>query len=157
MPSTSFEKELRELYDGELLGEAFFEILIQTYPDQKQKLITALQLETETKARLRPFLVKAGIPLNDIGEARNSGYELATAFQGLTWESAMQQLVEVLKPAVDRYQEILTSAPAEYRDLADSMLIHEESLLKFAMLELEPAGEDSLLAINEQLVFKIQN
>ena len=125
MPSSSFRKELRELYDGELLGEAFFESLIQIFPDdtQQHKLISALQLETETKARLRPYLVKARIPLNDIGDARKSGYELATAFQGMTWESAMQKLVEVLNPAVDRYREIATNAPAEYRDLAASMLL----------------------------------
>jgi hypothetical protein len=44
MPSSSFNEDLRELYDGELLGEAFFESLIQIFPDvtQKHKLTIAL-------------------------------------------------------------------------------------------------------------------
>jgi hypothetical protein len=152
-----FLDELRELYDGELLGEAFFERLLQNFDNTEwqYKLTTALQLETETKARLRPYLFHAGIQLNENGQARSAGLELAMSFDGLSWVATMKKLVDILEPAVNRYKHILASAPPNYRELASDMLVHEESLLAFVELELKGKGDSSVTAITAQLEHKI--
>ncbi len=157
MSATAFQEELRELYEGELLGEAFFEKLLTLFDTeaQKYKLAVALQLETETKARLRPYLISAGLMLDDNSEARRTGYQLAGSFQGVDWETAMRKLIQILEPAVARYRDISLAAPKEYQELSNSMLIHEESLLEFAQLELENVGYRSIKAIDSQLQYSI--
>jgi len=154
MTKDDFSTELRELYDGELLGEAFFECLLCQFEDleQSRKLTIALQLETETKAKLRPFIVAAGMALNDDGEARNTGKELAAGFSGKSWGEVMSGLLDILGPAVQRYQEIFDSSPAEFKELANSMLIHEKALLNFVELELE-GKPNSTNAMSDQLVY----
>jgi hypothetical protein len=49
---------IRDLYESEIFGEAVFLALVEIARDPREKyqLGTLLQLETETKARLRPFL-----------------------------------------------------------------------------------------------------
>ncbi len=156
MTSNDFSNALRELYDGELLGEAFFECMLGQFhnSEQSRKLTIALQLETETKARLRPFVVAAGLELNDNGEARNTGRKLASGFAGKSWREVMEGLLEILEPAVQRYQEILDHSPYEFRELADSMLIHEKALLSFVEAELE-GKPNSTDAMSDQLVNRL--
>ena len=157
MSENTFSAELRELYDGELLGEAFFESLLQFYEDrtQKRKLYIALQLESETKTRLRPFLLDAGLELNDNGEARKTGYDLAQSFKGKSWEDAMNMLLQILQPAVERYRQILAKSPSRHRELAASMLEHEEALFTFVELEIAGKGTESTRAMSSQLTFEI--
>ncbi len=156
MTSNDFSNALRELYDGELLGEAFFECMLGQFhnSEQSRKLTIALQLETETKARLRPFVVAAGLELNDDGEARNTGRKLASGFAEKSWREVMAGLLEILEPAVQRYQEILDNSPYEFRELADSMLIHEKALLSFVEAELE-GKPNSTDAMSDQLVNRL--
>ena len=157
LSENTFTTELRELYDGELLGEAFFESLLQLYeePTQKHKLCIALQLESETKTRLRPFLLDAGLDLNDNGEARKTGYELAQSFEGKSWEDAMNMLLQILQPAVERYRQILEESPSRHRKLAASMLEHEEALFTFVELEIAGKGNESTRAMSSLLTFEI--
>ena len=65
MYSEQFKKDLSELYQGEILGEVLFDQMLSYFqsPDKQYKLSLLLQLETETKARLRPTLVLLGIDL----------------------------------------------------------------------------------------------
>ena len=156
MTNNDFSNALRELYDGELLGEAFFECMLGQFhnSEQSRKLTIALQLETETKARLRPFVVAAGLELNDDGEARNTGRKLASGFARKSWREVMAGLLEILEPAVQRYQEILDNSPYEFRELANSMLIHEKALLSFVEAELE-GKPNSTDAMSDQLVNRL--
>lgn len=86
------------------------------------------------------------------GEARNTGKELAAGFSGKSWGEVMSGLLDILGPAVQRYQEIFDSSPAEFKELANSMLIHEKALLNFVELELE-GKPNSTNAMSDQLVY----
>ena len=66
----------------------------------------------------------------------------------------MAGLLEILEPAVQRYQEILDHSPYEFRELADSMLIHEKALLSFVESELE-GKPNSTDAMSDQLVNRL--
>ncbi len=58
---------INELYQSEVLGEAAFLALIKVAknPREKYHFGTLLQLETETKARLRPFLFAHGLGFDE--------------------------------------------------------------------------------------------
>ena len=55
---SSFEAALIEFYNGELLGETVYSALYAAAKekDEKRKWATLMQLETETKAWLRPII-----------------------------------------------------------------------------------------------------
>ena len=61
MTKDDFSTELRELYDGELLGEAFFECLLCQFEDleQSRKLTIALQLEKK-KSKAKTVYCRCG-------------------------------------------------------------------------------------------------
>ena len=52
-------------YQGEGLGEAVFDnfVRLEENAERRYKWGTLLQLETETKARLRPFLTRLGLSI----------------------------------------------------------------------------------------------
>ena len=60
MNDEAFQHGLIELYQGERVGEIILDQMLSlfTEPEMKYKIAVILQLETETKARLRPTLMK---------------------------------------------------------------------------------------------------
>ena len=65
MNNTEYPACINELYQSEVLGEAAFLALVNIAKNAREKyhIGTVLQLETETKARLRPFILAHGIDL----------------------------------------------------------------------------------------------
>jgi hypothetical protein len=120
----------------------------------KFKIAVMLQLETETKARLRPTLMQSGLDIAESHGSRKLGLEMAAAMQGKTWEETMFALQDIVKPAVERYRKIADGAPIEFQPVAQSMVKHEQSLYEFTKLELSGGKENSLAAIVAQLVHK---
>ena len=157
MNTEQFKSSLMEYYQGELLGEAAMEQLLEYFdePAQQAKLAVLLQLETETKARLRPALLKLGLPLTMEDSSREEARTIAGAFADLSWDQAMAAMCEQLPSVVQQYREIADSAPEEYRELAESMVVHEQSLLDFATLEANGNSTHSLDAVTAQLHFKL--
>ena len=60
MSSVEFKESILNVYYGEQFGEAFYAMLLAETDNEIEKLILTalLQLETEGKARVRPFIVK---------------------------------------------------------------------------------------------------
>ena len=149
----AFKQGLVELYQGEILGEALFDQMLPYFeePDRRYKISVMLQLETETKARLRPAMVLLGLDLSEQKAFRKMGLDMATGMKGLSWEETMVTIRDVVKPVVERYREIASYAPPEHRDLGESMVIHEKSISDFAELELAGEEKKSVDAIVAQL------
>ena len=157
MTMDEFKQGLFEMYQGEVIGEVAFNRLLSQFqdPDHRFKVAVMLQLETETKARLRPAMVELGLDLTEAESARTQGEGLAEILEGKNWNEAMLILRDALVPYVERYREITAEAPASYRELAQSMVTHEESLHRFAELEIAGDVEKSLDGIVAQLVFPL--
>lgn len=79
MTTDEFRDCLVDYYQTEVLGEAFFEALVGAFsdPDHAYKIGSLLQLETETKARLRPAIVQLGGSVEELEQSRQIGRELA--------------------------------------------------------------------------------
>ncbi len=137
-----------------MLGEVFFTGLLEHLenPQHRYKLATLLQLETETKARLRPTVLELGVELD---ESRKIGHDFLKSCEGMDWKGLMTHLETVVEPYVKRYSEIAEIAPPEYKDVADSMVVHEASIRTFARLEASSDTEHSLDDVIKQLRFPL--
>lgn len=157
MSLNEFKIGLSELYQGEVIGEVVFSRLLERFgsADQQYKLGSLLQLETETKARLRPTAMKLGVHLVELDESRAMGEEFNRSFEGMNWRAAMAHLATVVQPYVKRYREIAETAPIDFKEIADSMVVHEQSILSCAELEAAGDGGRSLEGIVKQLIFPL--
>lgn len=155
--SASFQDDLQDLYQGEIIGEALFDRMLDFYEDpvHRYKVALMLQLETETKARLRPAMLELGIDIRELEASRAAGLEMAASLAGKSWTGAMTMLHEALLPFVDRYTGIAAQAPAAYRELAQSMVRHETSLLRFAAAESAGDTANSTTDIIAQLQYPL--
>jgi hypothetical protein len=146
---------ITELYQSEVLGEKAFLALINIANNDREKyhIGTVLQLETETKARLRPFMLKHGFDL-----VENPGAELVdqivTAYRENDWLDFLTGLRPLVDDFVARFKEIALAGPAEDQEILQSMVAHEEAFVSW--IEKEAAGEaDSLGAIISQLQYPL--
>jgi hypothetical protein len=102
MADAAFVKGVSELYQGELLGEVLLGGLLKTAEndEQRYKLGTMLQLETETKARLRPLAFRYGLDLAEDAAVRTEGLSAVETLSPLSWHQKMQTIHDIIR---DRY------------------------------------------------------
>ena len=146
---------INELYQSEVLGEAAFLGLLKVAksPRDKYHFGTLLQLETETKARLRPFLSKHGMDFEE-GSSDDGVAGFVELYQQNDWLEFLRQLQPMIDHFVARFQEIADAGPAEDQDVLQSMVRHEESFVHW--IDRELAGEEGGLNVAlEQLQFPL--
>lgn len=148
---------LIELYQGEVLGEALFDALLPMAEtdDQRMKLAMMVQLETETKARLRPILLKAGIDIAESAVMRAQGQAMAASLRDMSWRQKMGAVHAQLSGSfVPRYHEIACLFDGT-NDAAWSMIAHEEALTEFVRLEADGKTDQSAAVIKPHLNWPI--
>jgi tryptophan 2,3-dioxygenase len=157
MSLDAYRAALQEQYQGEVAGEASISRMLKQFTSLRQQYLlgSMLQLETETKARLRPAAASLGIDLVESEDARAEGEALAELAKGLDWQAANKALEGPLADFTQRYREIAAIAPPEFKELAESMVTHEESLLQVARSEASGKNDDAISAVVDQLVFPL--
>jgi hypothetical protein len=75
MSDLSYPASTRVLYESEILGENLFLALVDQARDDRDRyhFATLLQLESETKVRLRPLLYKHGVSLDETVDLSDDG------------------------------------------------------------------------------------
>ena len=155
MSNADYPACVNELYQSEVLGEKAFLALVNIAKNAREKyhIATVLQLETETKARLRPFMLKHGIDLVEEEDSDLVG-GIVAAYQGNSWLDFLAGLTPLVDQFVSRFKEIAAAGPAEDQEVLQSMIIHEAAFVSW--IEKEIAGEeDSLDAIISQLQYPL--
>ncbi len=144
------------MYQGEVLGEAVLGrwLQLESDPVRRYKWATLQQLETETKARLRPFLMRLGLSVvqNDVSAQVE---EYSAGFADKSWSELMQLTLEVTGTYLEKFREIEAAAPDGEREVARSMVVHETALNDFAKCELTGDAENSLAGVISQLQWPI--
>jgi hypothetical protein len=140
-------------YQGEVLGEAFFAYCVKHESDaeRRYKWATLLQLETETKARLRPFLASLGLSVaqDDVTERIA---EITAGFDSKSWQQHMTEIDEITGFFLDKFRAIEAASPAgREREMACAMVLHETAISNFAKRELAGDSTNSLTDIKAQL------
>jgi len=147
---------IRDLYESEIFGEAVFLALvaIARNPREKYQLGTLLQLETETKARLRPFLFRHGISLDETMDL--AGVAVATeGYQALGWPEFAAANMPVVEGFLSRFEAILELGPPEDKRILQSMVDHEASILRWVTLERDGITKGSLDDVIAQLQYPL--
>ena len=143
-------------YQGEVLGEAFFGrcIELETDPMRRYKWANLQQLETETKAQLRPFLMRLGLSLVQ-SDVSGQVAEFTKGFEAKSWPQLMEEIAGVTDFYLGKFREIEAAAPAAERDMARAMVAHEAALNNFAKKELAGDSQNSLTEVTRQLQWPI--
>lgn len=137
---------INELYQSEVLGEQLFLALMAVAKNERERYHfgTILQLESETKVRLRPFLRKYELEFVESRETE----EQISGFVELYENSSWLDFLAATKPVVDQYlarfHEIANAGPDQDKEILQSMITHEESFVHW--IEKELAGEEGSLA-----------
>jgi hypothetical protein len=155
MSGAPHQAALQEFYQGEILGEAMFDSMLKSARDEAEryKIALMLQLETETKARLRPFLLAEGVPLQEDPAMRPEGERFASELEAATWSEKMHALADSIgKTWLPRYRQLTVSLPPTLRAVGESMVAHEQALLEMARRELAGEADRSDELVRELLV-----
>lgn len=144
----SFENALKEFYRSEVVGEAILSALSEGSidPIERLKLGHLLQLETETKAWLRPHLIQAGLSIAEPPEFREPVEQIVTALAPLEWSDKVRAIANFIPDLVKQYGAYAQAArdrnDTKQAEICDFMVEHERVQAEFAQLELggaEPA------------------
>jgi hypothetical protein len=139
-------------YQGEVLGEAFFATYVarEKDPVRRYKWGTLMQLETETKALLRPFLVRLGLGVEQADvTARIAAY--ADGFDAKPWRQHMEEIADITGFFLEKFRAIEAAAPEDEVATARYMIEHETALHRFARLEMSGDTTGSLADVVGQL------
>ena len=142
--STEYREGIRSAWQGEQWGKAFFERLAQATEDagHRAKWQALAELEEATGTRLAPLVDdRTAVSLDE--EIRPLDAAVA-AYSRLPWPEAMQQMMTVLDPAIERFRELLAMAPEEDNETLQILFDHEVALKQFAERELAGDSQASL-------------
>ncbi len=148
---------IRELYESEIFGEASALALIKAAKDDhdRYRFGTLLQLETETKARLRPFLAKYNLPLSE--DMDLSGVDgMLGAYNSA---SSFREFAATITPAIEhfhsRFAQIAQAGPADDQPVLESMVRHESAILEWLALESNGLSQGALDAMIRELKYPL--
>ena len=137
MISGEFKESLLNIYHGEQFGEAFYATLLAEAEDESEKVILAalLQLETEGKARVRPLIVKFGLPAYDNPDSIAGGVKTAKRLAKETWQSKFAAMVDIIKeqglPEYEGlWEKVSPEEDPEAAELAKFVGAHERVILE---------------------------
>ncbi len=154
MSEDSYLDGVQAFYDGEVMGERLMLALhaVARTPREAAHFATLLQLETETKARLRPLIAKLGLRLAETADlggvpARVAGYV------DRPWRDYAAASATHLRTVLRRYEAIAALGPAEDQPILEAVVRHEAALLRWAEMEAADPSEESLAAVTAMLVF----
>lgn len=130
-------------WQGEHWGKAFLERVAERTDDagHRAKWQVLAQLEEATGNALTPLV-------DDSAEPDAEGYRqvdtFVTEYAKLSWAEAMEQMMTLLDPAIERFERLLAIAPEEDLEVVQILLDHELALKRFAERELAGDPETSL-------------
>lgn len=156
MKEVDYPACLRELYESEIFGEALTLALCEISRTARERYHngTLLQLETETKARLRPLLFKYGLSLAEDADL-SAVPQMVSAYRAASWREFMGITIPVVKQYLARFEQIAKAGPVDDQPFLRSMIRHEASILRWMEMEARGEADDSLDAILEQLQFPL--
>ena len=152
MTTVDYPNCLRDLIESEIFGEAVSLALLEVAKTDRDRFqfATLLQLETETKARLRPLLYKYGVSLSEEMPLEHIEGIVQDYVDG-SWEAFAAANIEVVEGFLSRFREIAAVGPDEDREVLKSMIRHESAILRWFKMESQGDTEGSLDDILSEL------
>ena len=144
MSADAYREGIFQAWQGELWGKAFFDRLAAKTDDvdQRAKWRVLAELEEATGNRIAPLVADISEPPS--ASAFQSLDSTVEVYAELPWRVAMERMMTILDPAIERFQELLVHAPVAERDAVQILFDHEVALKQFAERELAGDGVTSL-------------
>ena len=137
-----YRNGILQAWRGEQWGRAFFERLAEATDDaeHRAKWKVLAELEEVTGDLLAPLLGNDADPTSAEGFPPMDA--AAAAYSRLGWSEALERMMTILDPAIERFRELLAMAPDEHREIVQILFDHEVALRRFAERELagDPGG-----------------
>jgi hypothetical protein len=154
---SEYLERVMEVYQGEVHGEGLFSRMaaLATTAERRRKFENLLQLESEAKVRLRPFLARLGLSVVEDESSRASGRELGEQLAAQPWEVLLKTFLADIDRYISRYQALADAAPAADREPLQFMVEHERALSAFLKQELAGQPDQSLRAILPLLAYPL--
>ncbi len=139
--SDAYRDGILSAWQGEQVGKAFFDYMVEATDDPalREKWQVLGDLEEATGNCLAP-LVDAGAQRPAAGTFK-LGAEAAAAFAALPYADALQQIKDVVDPAIEKFERLLEQAPEADREIVQILVDHEFAIRTFVQREL--AGESA--------------
>ena len=135
----STSKEYRDgilsAWQGEQWGREFFELLAGATEDadRRAKWEVLGELERATGDTLAPLVADDA---DASAEKRPDLDAAAAAYGALPYADALQQMMTLVEPAIERFRGLLEMAPEEDREAVQILFDHEVAIQQFAKREL---------------------
>jgi hypothetical protein len=152
MSAPEYPECLRELIESEIFGEAVSLALLEVVKNERERyhLASLLQLETETKARLRPLLYKHNVSLSEKMPLDHIE-RIVWGYINASWEEFTKANIKIVEGFLARFKEIAMIGPDEDRVVLESMIRHEQAILRWFDMESRGEKEGSLDGILAEL------
>ena len=156
MTAVDYPACLRELIESEIFGEAVSLALLEVARTERDRyhFATLLQLETETKARLRPLLYKHRVSLSEQMPLDQID-DIVQGYLGTSWEEFAAANKPIVEGYLSRFREIAAAGPEEDREILESMVRHERAILRWFDMESRGLTQGSLDKIIDELRYPI--
>lgn len=152
MNEERYRQQLLESYEDEVSGEAYFESLMQYYPEpeQKRKLLQMSRLEQQTAVRLKPLLVRHGLKARTTDELHRQGRDEARADGRKSWRELMAFFKSDYPQYIGQFKAMESAGSEQDQSALQALTQHEVVLVEFVTREM--AGDtNSLEVIEDQL------
>jgi len=136
-----------EAYQGEVLGEAFFQMLSerQTDPARRHELEVLAELERSTKLLAEPVFDRNGYDRGDSAETTQTAADAVENAAMAPWEDNLRLIVVVAESFLPKYRELVElSTDEQDRAVARSYVDHELALMSYARRALGEEQGDPL-------------
>ena len=150
---TSAAKEYRDgilsAWQGEQWGREFFELLAAATDDadRRAKWEVLAELERATGDVLLPLV--DGDDADAPAESRPELDTAAAAYGALPHAEALQRMMTLVEPAIERFRGLLDLAPEQHREAVQILFDHEVAIRDFAKRELAGDTKTSLDPVRE--------
>lgn len=153
MDEPLFPESYRKLFEGEVYGEAMLCSLVAAAKDERHYWMFAniLQLETETKARLRPVLVRHGLDLTEQSPKLALVGQATDLYRSMPWSEFAAGAASQIGDSCVEYQQMVDLGPESEQPVLRYMVEHERAIHTFFQMEAAGRQEGSLDAVLTQL------
>ena len=153
MQGFDLETYLRDAYQGEVFGEAFFALLAERADDADQAAKWRLleHLERHVKGRLRQELERRGLPRDESPAMVEEGRKAACGAGAFPSGVDARAFRDTMRGVVEQYRASRDAAPKDLKEIAEFVLGHEQALLAFAEREVAGEGAKSTQPVEEFL------
>jgi len=149
---TEYLRRIAEAYRGEFQGIARFTELANRLggdAEKRAKLASLVNLERCTAEELSPLVTRYGLGPFDYAAEEKIGRHWALKAE--TWDAMIEMLLTERPSYVAAYEALRDSATAADRPILEYLAAHERALLRFAQLEAQGRGADSLIEVRRLL------